>query len=108
MAGRAKIRPSTIALYFMTAQKYDFRQFQEELAKLERKIEPQAPAKPLGKKAAAVQRLARAREEFLALRQRHQLSVADVVAFFPEEEGIAYLQQLIAAAQVKPRRTRKA
>jgi hypothetical protein len=49
-----------------------------------------------------------AREEFLVLRKRHELSVADVVAFFPEEEGIAYLQQLIAAAQAKPRRTRKA
>jgi len=93
--------------YFMTAQKYDFRQFQEELAKLERKVEKQQPAKPLGKKAAAAQRLAMAREEFLVLRNRHNLSVADVVAFFPEEEGIAYLQQLIAAAQAKPRRTRK-
>ena len=93
--------------YFMTSQKYDFRQFQEELAKLERKVEKQQPAKPLGKKAAAAQRLAMAREEFLVLRNRHNLSVADVVAFFPEEEGIAYLQQLIAAAQAKPRRTRK-
>lgn len=92
----------------MTSQKYDFRQFQEELATLERKMEKQTPAKPLGKKAAAAQRLAMAREEFLALRQRHGLSVADVVAFFPEEEGIAYLQQLIAAAQAKPRRPRKA
>ncbi len=91
----------------MTAQKYDFRQFQEELARLERKVEQQKPAKPLGKKAAAAQRLAMAREEFLALRNRHELSVAEVVAFFPEEEGIAYLQQLIAAAQAKPRRTRK-
>lgn len=92
----------------MTTQKYDFRQFQEELARLERKVEQQKPAKPLGKKAAAAQRLATAREEFLALRKRHELNVADVVAFFPEEEGIAYLQQLIAAAQAKPRRTRKA
>lgn len=92
----------------MTSQKYDFRQFQEELATLERKMEKQTPAKPLGKKAAAAQRLAMAREEFLVLRQRHGLSVADVVAFFPEEEGIAYLQQLIAAAQAKPRRPRKA
>ncbi|NMW22969.1 2-hydroxyacyl-CoA dehydratase [Rhodanobacter soli] len=90
----------------MTTQKYDFRQFQEELARLERKVEQQ-PAKPLGKKAAAAQRLAMAREEFLVLRKRHELSVADVVAFFPEEEGIAYLQQLIVAAQAKPRRTRK-
>lgn len=48
-----------------------------------------------------------AREEFLALRKRHRLTVADVVAFFPEEEGIAYLQTLIADAQAKPRRTRK-
>ena len=94
----------------MTTQKYDFRQFQEELAKLERKVEKQQkpqPVKPLGKKAAAAQRLAMAREEFLVLRKRHDLSVADVVAFFPEEEGIAYLQQLIAAAQAKPRRARK-
>ena len=95
----------------MTTQKYDFRQFLEELAKLERKVEKQPPpqqqVKPLGKKAAAAQRLAMAREEFLVLRKRHDLSVADVVAFFPEEEGIAYLQQLIAAAQAKPRRARK-
>jgi hypothetical protein len=91
----------------MTSQKYDFRQFQEELAKLERKVEKQQPAKPLGKKALAAQRLAMAREEFQGLRKRHELTVADVVAFFPEEEGIAYLQELIVAAQAKPRRTRK-
>jgi hypothetical protein len=105
---RAKIGHPSMAPYLMTTQKYDFRQFQEELAKLERKVEKQQPAKPLGKKAAAAQRLAMAREEFLVLRKRHELSVADVVAFFPEEEGIAYLQQLIVAAQAKPRRTRKA
>jgi hypothetical protein len=91
----------------MSTQKYDFRQFQEELAKLEHKVEKQPPSKPLGKKAAAAQRLAMAREEFLVLRKRHDLTVADVVAFFPEEEGVAYLQELIAAAQAKPRRTRK-
>lgn len=91
----------------MNPGKYDFRQFQEELAKLERKVDKQ-PAKPLGKKAAAAQRMAMAREEFLAMRQRHGLTVADVVAFFPEEEGIAYLQELIAASQAKPRRRRKA
>jgi hypothetical protein len=91
----------------MNSGKYDFRQFQEELARLERKVEKQQPAKPLGKKAAAAQRTAMAREEFLAMRQRHALSVADVVAFFPEEEGIAYLQELIAASQAKPRRKRK-
>jgi len=95
----------------MTSSKYDFRQFQEELAQLERKTPAPAPAptpaKPLGKKAAAAQRLSVAREEFLALRKRHGLSVADVVAFFPEEEGIAYLQELIIAAQAKPRRRSK-
>ena len=91
----------------MNSQKYDFRQFQEELARLERKVEKQEPPKPLGKKAVAAQRLAMARDEFLVLRKRHDLTVAEVVAFFPEEEGIAYLQQLIAAAQAKPRRTRK-
>ena len=91
----------------MTASKYDFRQFQEELAQLERKSPAPAPTKPVGKKAAAAQRLSVAREEFLALRKRHGLSVADVVAFFPEEEGIAYLQELIVAAQAKPRRRSK-
>ena len=91
----------------MNSGKYDFRQFQEELAKREGKVDKQRPAKPLGKKAAAAQRMAIAREEFLALRQRHGLTVADVVAFFPEEEGIAYLQELIAASQAKPRRRRK-
>ncbi|HZX70732.1 MAG TPA: 2-hydroxyacyl-CoA dehydratase [Rhodanobacter sp.] len=95
----------------MTTPKYDFRQFQEELARLERKVEAEKPAKPVkppGKKAAAMERMARAREEFLVLRQRHDLSVADVVAFFPEEEGIAYLQNLIAAAGAKSPRKRKA
>jgi hypothetical protein len=100
----------------MASSTYDFRQFQEELAKLEGNMEkPQPPkppvataaiAKPLGKKAAAARRLEIAREGFLALRQRHQLTVDEVVAFFPEEEGIGYLQQLIVE-QAKPRRTRK-
>ena len=99
----------------MNSQKYDFRQFQEELAKLEGKVEakvekpkPAKLLKPLGKKAAAAQRLALAQEEFLALRKRHELTVGEVVAFFPEEEGIAYLQALIAAGQARPRRARKA
>jgi hypothetical protein len=96
---------------------YDFRQFQAELAALDQgkpapkpepvpepKIAPAPKTKPLGKKAAEAARIALAREEFLALRERHQLSVADVVAFFPEEEGIAYLQQLLVASEKKPRR----
>ncbi len=103
----------------MASNSYDFRQFQAELAALSRAPEPQqapqqAPGqapksatRPVGKKAAAAERLARARADFLALRARHDLSVAEVVAFFPEEEGIAYLQQLLAAAEQKPRRRRK-
>ena len=97
----------------MSSKPYDFRQFQAELAALEQarpepKSKPQPKPKPLGKKAAEAERIARARDEFLALRTRHQLSVADVVAFFPEEEGIAYLQQLLAAAEQKPRRRKSA
>ncbi|MBA2078957.1 MAG: hypothetical protein BGP10_11725 [Rhodanobacter sp. 68-29] len=97
----------------MSSKPYDFRQFQAELAALEQSQPAPKPArpeprpKPLGKKAAEAARIARAREEFLALRERHGLSVADVVAFFPEEEGIAYLQQLLAAAEQKPRRRKK-
>src|SRR6185312_7547541 len=103
----------------MSSKPYDFRQFQAELAALDQgnpepKQEPKpapkpAPKpKPLGKKAAEAERLARARDEFLALRDRHNLSVADVVGFFPEEEGIAYLQQLLVSAEQKPRRRKKA
>lgn len=110
----------------MALSKDPFRQFQEELAALEREIEqrkpdkaptpvpvaapeppPAAPVKRLSKKAAAAERLAQIRAEFLAFRDRHELTVADVVAFFPPEEGIAYLEQLIAASQNKPRRGRK-
>jgi len=91
----------------MSSQKYDFRQFQEELARLEEKTKKPRPSKPLGKKEAAAQRLASAKEEFETIRKRYELNVGEVVAFFPEEEGIAYLQQLLAAAEAKPKRTRK-
>lgn len=100
---------------------YDFRQFQAELAALDATkgkdtpAEAPAPAAPApatpkkrgrpSTKAAEAERLARVREEFLALRARHNLTVADVVAFFPEEEGIAYLQSLLA--QPQPRRRRR-
>jgi hypothetical protein len=93
----------------MTLPKDAFRRFQEELAALDKQIEERAP-KPRKQtaKQAAVSAMERAREEFLALRQRHNLTVADVVSFFPEEEGIAYLQSLIAQqAEAKPRRGRK-
>lgn len=106
---------------------YDFRQFQAELAALDAakgKDKPAqapvaapattavapAPAAPKKRgrpstKAAEAERLVRVREEFLALRAKHNLSVADVVAFFPEEEGVAYLQSLLA--QPQPRRRRR-
>ncbi|NID05826.1 2-hydroxyacyl-CoA dehydratase [Luteibacter jiangsuensis] len=100
--------------------KYDFKQFQEELAALDRKAAETRPATPVPSPAPApaapkrrgrppkVDPLAAARVEFEALRLRHGLTVADVVSWFPAEEGIAYLQGLIAASEPKPRRRRKA
>ena len=92
----------------MTLQKDAFRRFQEELAALDKQIEQRAPKprKPTAKQT-ALSAMEKAKEEFLALRARHKLTVADVVSFFPEEEGIAYLQSLIAQANAKPRRGRK-
>ncbi len=114
---RAKIAPHRQRNQAMTSPTYDFRQFQQELAALEPKVEKppalqppeprRSPGRPLGKKALAAQHMAMVREEFLELRKRHDLTVVDVVAFFPEAEGIAYLEQLIAASHAKPRRTRK-
>lgn len=95
----------------MTLQKDAFRRFQEELAALDKQIEQrpaeQRPTKKLTAKQAAMSAMEKAKAEFLALRERHKLTVADVVSFFPEEEGIAYLQSLIAQADAKPRRGRK-
>lgn len=88
----------------MKPSTYDFRQFQEELAALDRKNETRGVKKPAPKKESARDRLAQAKAEFTALRERYGLTVADVVVFFPEEEGIAYLQGLIAEQQSKPRR----
>lgn len=104
--------------------KYDFKQFQEELAALDRQASGSkppaanpAPPKPAAPEPAAPKRrgrppkvdpLAGARVEFEALRLRHGLTVADVVSWFPPEEGVAYLQALIAASEPKPRRRRKA
>ena len=104
--------------------KYDFKQFQEELAALDRKAAETRPATKAPEPAPApvpavpavpkrrgrppkVDPLAGARAEFEALRVRHGLTVADVVSWFPAEEGIAYLQGLIAASEPKPRRRRK-
>jgi hypothetical protein len=85
----------------MTPPKDAFRRFQEELAALDRKQE-QLSSKPLGST-----RLEHAKSEFLALCKRYELTIADVIAFFPEEEGIAYLQQLISANEAKPPRAKK-
>ena len=97
----------------MTLPKDAFRRFQEELAALEKEIEQRAPAPPpppktrkLTPKQAALSAMEQAKQEFLAFRARHNLTVADVVSFFPEEEGIAYLQGLIAQTEAKPRRGR--
>jgi len=91
----------------MKPSTYDFRQFQEELAALDGKRNPPAKERPMPKKDSSHARLLQARAEFLALRERYGLTVADVVAFFPEEEGIAYLQGLIAAKETKPKRSSK-
>ncbi|HEY8683599.1 MAG TPA: 2-hydroxyacyl-CoA dehydratase [Rhodanobacter sp.] len=85
----------------MTIPKDAFRRFQEELAALDGKA-----GQPSSKTAAST-KLDRAKAEFLALRKSYDLTVADVVAFFPEEEGIAYLQQLIVANEAKPARAKK-
>ena len=85
----------------MPLHKDPFRAFQEELAGLDRQIAAREAAKP------EEDRLSLARAKFQELRDRYQLTVADAVSFFPEEEGIAYLQQLIAASQGNPPRKRK-
>ncbi|MEO8997953.1 MAG: 2-hydroxyacyl-CoA dehydratase [Rhodanobacter sp.] len=85
----------------MTVPNDAFRRFQEELAAIDRKEHLPAEV-PAGDK-----RLVQAKADFLFIRKRYGLTVADVVAFFPEEEGIAYLQQLIVANEAKPRRGRK-
>jgi hypothetical protein len=86
---------------------YDFRQFQEELAALDRKNDAQGKERPMPRKESAHARLLQAKAEFMALRERYGLTVADVIAFFPEEEGVAYLQGLIAEKEAKPKRRSK-
>lgn len=84
----------------MTIPHDAYRRFQEELAALDSK-----PIKPLTPE----QTMLIARTEFLDLQRKYSLTIADVIAFFPEEEGIAYLQGLLEGAEAKPaRRKRKA
>ena len=105
--------------------KYDFKQFQDELAALDRQNAASKPPvatppvekpvekvlnkpveKPRRGRPPKVDPLAEARAAFNALRVSYGLSVADVIAWFPPEEGIAYLQSLIASAEPKPRKPR--
>jgi hypothetical protein len=104
--------------------KYDFKQFQDELAALDRlnagsktvaapapaPVAAPEPVAPVEKRRRGrppkVDPLADARVAFEALRVRYGLTVADVVAWFPEEQGVAYLQALIASAEPKPRKRR--
>lgn len=91
----------------MKPSTYDFRQFQEELAALDRQNPARSVEKPAPRKESAQARLSQAEAEFTALRERYGLTVAHVIAFFPEEEGIAFLQGLIAEQEGKPRRRSK-
>ncbi len=91
----------------MKANAYDFRQFQQELAALDRGGHTQVESPSTRGKESAEARLLRAKAEFTALRERHGLTIEHVVAFFPEEEGIAYLQKLITGMEAKPRRRSK-
>ena len=91
----------------MTLPQDAFRRFQEELAALDREKGGEGRAAEVPKEATSDPKLAKAKSEFLALRDRFELSVADVVAFFPEKDGIDYLRQMIAASEAKPRRAKK-
>lgn len=70
------------------------RRFQEELAALDQ------PKTALTRE----QQLLIARTEFLDLQRRYDLSVADVIGFFPADEGVEYLRQLINASTPQRRR----
>lgn len=76
------------------------------LAALDRKS-ARGKDRPIPKKESSLTRLLAAKAEFLALRERYGLTVGDVVTFFPEEEGIAYLQGLIPEKDTKPKRRAK-
>jgi hypothetical protein len=78
----------------MSAPLDAYRRFQEELAALEGK-------KPVPQNLTRAQKLELAKNEFLALKRKYGLTVADAVSFFPEEDGIEYLQNLIVEAQSK-------
>jgi hypothetical protein len=84
-----------------------FKQFQDELTKLEgTKPHPQNPTH--AQNLTRAQRLEFAQMDVLALREKFDLTVAEMVSFFPDEEGLAYLQNLIVEVQSKPIRKSKA
>lgn len=85
---------------------FSFRQFQEELRKLEEQQTKKPDGKPLSKKELEAQRLQKAKAELMALCEKHKWGLADVVALFPEEEGIGYLKQMLNEP-FKPKRGRK-
>lgn len=86
---------------------YDFKKFQQELDALEGK----APTKPLtatlSKKEQAALRLTKAKADFLAIKEKYSLTVAEAVSLFPEEDGVGYLLELIGDKTDKPKRTAK-
>jgi len=63
------------------------RRFQDELANLERESQTRAIE--------AANPALRARREFEQLRRAYNLTVADVLGFFPEDEAVAYLIDLM-------------
>jgi hypothetical protein len=73
------------------------RRFQDELANLERDSQTRAieEANPV----------LRARREFEQLRRAYNLTVADVLGFFPEDEAVAYLVKLIELQSAGPDRS---
>lgn len=85
----------------MTVPKDAFKKFQEELAALDSKPDPK-PSKTV-----PLSRLDQAKADFIILNRRYGLTVADVVTFFPEEESIAYFQQLIAEREEKASKGKK-
>lgn len=71
-----------------------WRQFQEELSAVDKKQAGPLSADELAK-LTPEQRLALAKTEFADLRKKHRLNLDDVLAFFPEDEVIRFIQTLI-------------
>lgn len=74
-----------------------FRRFQNELAALDH------PKPGLTRE----QELLIAKTAFLDLQRLYGLTVADVIGFFPPEEGVEYLRQLIESSSMSPSSRRR-